>query len=166
MANLLGKPLLEWTLDAAHQSTIADKVFVSSESNKILNYSQTKGATPIKRPSSLLGETPIFDVYQHAAQHIKKVENLLEMPIIVGLQPDHPDRTVSVDQAVTIFLENELDELFSCDSKGTKNGSFFIISSSAFEGKKSKKTQIIVDDCTNIHTEADLKLAANKMMVL
>lgn len=54
----------------------------------------------IKRPLKLCGETPIMDVYKHSFNRTKK-----SAKIIVGLQPDHPDRTCDVDYLITSFIK-------------------------------------------------------------
>ena len=58
---------------------------------------------------------------------------------IVGLQPDHPDRKVSLDKVIKIFKRKKLDFLYSKDKYGNKNGAHYILSKRILEGNKSKK---------------------------
>ncbi|MDC0476544.1 hypothetical protein OAN83_01960 [Alphaproteobacteria bacterium] len=161
MTSLLGRPLLDWTIDIAKRSKIADQIYVSSENDLILNYAHGRGVGRIKRPEDLLGETPILDVYKHAAQVIKNSEVLSDLPTIIGMQPDHPDRKMEADAAFKIFDSKNLDELFTCDDLRQKNGSFYIVSKRVLDGFEGKRTLTVEDNCTNIHSMEDLQVAAN-----
>jgi len=148
------KPLIYWTIKHAQKSKIIKKIFVSTDSQKISNFAQKMNIGVIRRPKKLGGETPIIEVYKHAYQKLKKK---YKPKAIVGLQPDHPDRTVSADKAISIFKKKKIDVLFSRDSKKIKNGSYYIISKKILENRIVKKKFIIVDDCTNIHYLSDIK---------
>ena len=148
------KPLIYWTIKHAQKSKIIKKIFVSTDSQKISNFAQKMNIGVIRRPKKLGGETPIIEVYKHAYQKLKKKYKL---KAIVGLQPDHPDRKVPADKAISIFKKKKIDVLFSHDSKKIKNGSYYIISKKILENRIVKKKFIIVDDCTNIHYLSDIK---------
>ena len=53
--------------------------------------------------------------------------NLKNIEAIVGLQCDHPDRNIPVDDTINDFRNNKLDTLYSEDKKGKRNGAHFII---------------------------------------
>ena len=89
-------------------------------------------------------------------QNIKR-SNLIE--ILIGLQVDHPDRTIPLDDALKVFNESKVDRLFSKDKNGTKNGAHYILSKHFLINNISRKDITIVDDCTNIHYLEDLKKA-------
>ena len=86
---LNNKPLLYWTAKYCKNSKLLNDIYVSSESKSTLKYAQKVGLKVILRPKKLCGETPIIDVYKHA---FKKLNKKKKIKIIVGLQPDHPDR--------------------------------------------------------------------------
>ena len=153
------KPLIYWTIKHAQKSKIIKKIFVSTDSQKISNLAQKMNVGVIRRSKKLGGETPIIDVYKHAYQ---KLKNKYKPKLIVGLQPDHPDRTISADKAILIFKKKKLDVLFSCDRKKIKNGSYYIISKKGLENKIAKKKFTIIDNCTNIHFIKDIKKIENK----
>ena len=58
----------------------------------------------IIRPVNLGGETPIIDVYRHA---YKKIKNS-KIKLIVGLQPDHPDRSLDMDKLIRKFIKKNI----------------------------------------------------------
>ena len=51
--NFFGEPLIYWSIKAALESKSIDKVFVSSDSIKILKLSSKFGAEIVKRPKKV-----------------------------------------------------------------------------------------------------------------
>ncbi len=102
--NLLNKPLIAWTIEAAQASKYVDYVLVSTDSEEIAQVARNFGAeTPFIRPRELaLDETPSVDVILHALDYCEK--NLGQtFEFIVLLEPTSPLRDGSdIDRA---FLE-------------------------------------------------------------
>lgn len=163
MRFLLKKPLIYWTIKHATESKLIDIIYVSTDSEKIAKFAKQMKIGVIKRPKKLCGETAIFDVYKHAFQKLIKKHKL---KIIVGLQPDHPDRTITADKVISIFKMRKLDVLFSCDDKRIKNGSYYLMTKNILEGKIVKKKFTILDNCTNIHYITDLKKIEKKYKMI
>ena len=156
MILLNDKPLINYTIDYANNSKLIDRIYISTDSDYIDTYCSNLGLNVIRRPKSLGGDTPIIDVYKHA---IKNIEDGEKVKILVGLQPDHPDRNEPLDKIIQLFNENCLDRLMSKDKDGLKNGAHYMLSKSYLLTGVSKKDYTIVDDCTNIHFEEDLQRA-------
>ena len=79
---------------------------------------------------------------------------------VVGIQPDHPDRTNNLDDMIRYFIDNKYDDLVTVDRFGTRNGSIRIVKAEYVEsGAMSRRVGSMLDDCTNIHSEEDLKQA-------
>ena len=54
LVNFSGKPLMQWSIDAALKSTYITDVVVSSDDDEILNVAQVhKGVLAIKRPNRI-----------------------------------------------------------------------------------------------------------------
>ncbi len=155
---LYNKPLIFWTIKYAKESKLMDKIYVSTNSKKIASMAKKYKVAVIKRPIKLCGETPIIDVYKHSYNKIKN-----QIKFIVGLQPDHPDRTNKLDDVIKIFKKKKADFLYSVDKKNNKNGAHYILSNKVLTGKKIKKKVKIVDNCTNIHFLKDLKKAEKNL---
>ena len=69
---LCGKPLLEWSIEAAKESQLLDRFVVSTEDPEIEEISRDAGAEVIQRPKSLATDTAIcIDVMQHILETIK-----------------------------------------------------------------------------------------------
>jgi CMP-N,N'-diacetyllegionaminic acid synthase len=151
---LNNKPLVYWTIKYAKESKLLDKVYVSTNSKKIALMMKKYKVPVIIRPLKLCGEAPIIDVYKHA---YKKINN--QIKLIVGLQPDHPDRIKKLDDVIKIFKKKKADFLYSVDKENIKNGAHYILSKKVLRGGKIKSKVKIVDNCTNIHFIKDLKKA-------
>tara|TARA_Y100000590_G_C15380428_1_gene886099 strand:- start:159 stop:728 length:570 start_codon:yes stop_codon:yes gene_type:complete len=160
MTKLLGKPLIQFTIDEALKSKSIDRLYISTDNQNIENYATSKNIRVIKRSEKLGGETPIIDVYEHAYNSIEDKKNI---EIMVGLQPDHPDRDVSIDEALNIFFISKSDHLISVDAGGKKNGAHYIMSAKYITTRISTKTKTITDDATNIHFDSDIKRAEKRL---
>ena len=67
LLELAGKPLVQHSIDFALSSDFIDRVFVSSDSKKILFLAKKLGAEPIQRPSELAtDESPEIESWKHA----------------------------------------------------------------------------------------------------
>jgi len=157
MSILNGQPMINYAINYAKQSKLIDKIYISTDSDVIDNHCSKLGLDVIRRPESLGGETPIIEVYKHSLNNI--VNNNI-VNILVGIQPDHPDRNIKIDDAINIFLANKVDRLISTEKDGTKNGAHYILSKYFLAFGVSKNDHVVIDDCTNVHYESDLKKAS------
>ncbi|MBT6117638.1 MAG: NTP transferase domain-containing protein [Rhodospirillaceae bacterium] len=161
MVKVGGLPMLDYSIRAVRACERIDAVYVSTDSDEIALHAESHGVPVIRRPESLGGETPIADVYRHAVGSVGSVGEAVE--VVVGLQPDHPDRDVSVSDALDRFLAEGVDRLMSTEADGTKNGAHYILSRHFLETGESRKDVVIVDDCTNIHHASDLARAEARL---
>jgi len=84
---------------------------------------------------------------------------------VVGVQPDHPDRTIPLDKMLEYAVTNKYDDLFTVDPCGTRNGSVRITKAAHVKkGAMSRRVGSMMDDCTNIHSEQDLKNAEENIL--
>jgi len=70
----MGKPIIYWSIKAAFQTKLFDKVIVSTEDKKISKIAKNCGAEiPFYRPRHLAdGKTEIIDVVKHSIKWFKK----------------------------------------------------------------------------------------------
>jgi CMP-N-acetylneuraminic acid synthetase len=155
-----GKPLLFYTIEYAKKSKLIDKIYISTDDKKIEEYALENNVGIIRRPESLGGETPILDVYRHS---FDSLDFKSEIEALVGLQCDHPDRNVGVDNTIEDFRLKKIDVLYSKDKNGKRNGAHFIIAKNVLIGDEIVNEKIITDDCTNIHFLDDIKKAEEKL---
>jgi len=72
--NFLGKPIINWSINAAKSSKIFDEVIVSTDSKEIAELASKLGAsTPFIRPNELSDDfTGVFPVIKHAILELEK----------------------------------------------------------------------------------------------
>jgi CMP-N-acetylneuraminic acid synthetase len=162
MVVLNGRPMLQYTIEEATRSKRAPRVYVSTDSDTIAEYVGRQGIPVIRRSEALGGDVSVTDVYRHAVENIEAATRQ-SVSVLVGLQPDHPDRDVGVDEALGTFESEGADRLMSEDATGTHNGAHYILSRHFLETGKSRKDVVIVDDCTNVHCLEDLDRPAGRL---
>tara|TARA_B100000674_G_scaffold387477_1_gene331038 strand:+ start:19 stop:678 length:660 start_codon:yes stop_codon:yes gene_type:complete len=96
---LNGKPLIQYTIEAAQQSVISDLV-VSTDDVNIANISKSLGVSVIMRPEELAkDDTPTLPVIQHALDNSSG-----QFDAVVTLQPTSPLRTSAhINEALKLF---------------------------------------------------------------
>ena len=156
VSTVLGKPLLVHTIESAKRCSWIQDVYVSTDSTDIADLAKQNGAQVVMRSHDLGGETPIVDVYRHAllSIHDDRVTH------VVGLQPDHPDRTCDLGIVISYVVEKNVEDVMSVDNEGNKNGSLRILKADALRNNRiSVYASTIRDNATNVHTLRDLRFA-------
>lgn len=157
---LAGKPMIYYSIECAKESSLIDEIYVSTDSDQIAEYAEKQGVKVIRRGPELGGETPVTEVYIHALRTI----NDPKIKVVVGIQPDHPDRTFNIDKAIKYLLDRQKDELITVDGRGITNGSLNIIKRGALLDGRAGKVVTVMDDCTNVHNLDDMKKAENSLL--
>ncbi len=152
--------MIDYAVDEALASKRAEAVYVSTDSDAIAKHAASRDVQVIRRPVSLGGEVPIINVYQHALANMPSGE---KVTVVVGLQPDHPDRDVTIDEAIAVFERENADVLNSTDANGTKNGAHYVLSRHFVDTGEARRKIAIIDDSTNIHVAADLGRAGERL---
>ena len=124
-----GLTLLEISIKYALSSDLIEKVYVSTESQKVIEIASHYNVECIKRRGNLLGDAEVCDVYVDAIYSLienKKIDpNAFEY--VVGIQPDHPDRDNRLDDLLKYAFDNKYDDLFTVSKKYIRTGSIRII---------------------------------------
>jgi N-acylneuraminate cytidylyltransferase/CMP-N,N'-diacetyllegionaminic acid synthase len=98
---LAGKPLVQWPIDAANNSSYIDRVIVSTDDIEIAEIAKNCGAElPFMRPSHLAEDTSsTYSVIEHAINQLKK--NNEDFDYIILLEPTSPLTThKDIDNAI------------------------------------------------------------------
>ena len=130
MSVINGKPMIDYTIQYARSFDLIDDIYVSTEDKSIREHCLRLNLKVIKRPIHLCGEASIIEVYRHAFNYIGSNK----INILIGLQPDHPDRKKKLKDVFEIYIENKADQLISRESNGSKNGAHYILSKKVLEG--------------------------------
>ena len=112
IVNFCGKPLIAWTIEQCLSSKHINKVWVSSDSNEILEVATKYGARTIKRPDDISGDFASSEsAWLHSIEYIEK-ENYID--IVVAPQITSPLREAKdFDNAISLFNKHEFDSIFS-----------------------------------------------------
>jgi len=96
-------PLIGWSIQAALDSNLIDRVFVSTEDQEIADVSLKLGAEIIPRPLALAADTSSSeDVIEHAIKYLE--ENIFNFDTLVLLQPTSPLRTSQhINEAIELY---------------------------------------------------------------
>jgi len=153
---IAGKTLLEHSILYAQKYSEPCRIIVTTEDEETRQLALRYGVEVIGREEDYMGEREVADVY------VKVFNELGDSTFthVVGIQPDHPDRTIPLVRMLRYAVDNKYDDLFTVDKIGTRNGSIRIMKSEHVSTNQiSKRVGSMLDQCTNIHSEEDLKQA-------
>lgn len=106
LLEMLGRPLIAWSIEHALLSKHISRVVVSTDDEEIATVARYWGAeTPFIRPIEYSGDlSPDIETFKHALQWFENVENY-KPDLVVHLRPTGPARRVSrIDDAIKLIL--------------------------------------------------------------
>ena len=108
---LAGRPLIEWTIEAAKRSAWLDEIAVSTEDDEIHRVAVENGIAVIRRPYHLAGDTAnIYDAIRHALGRMQG-----NFTHVCLLHPTSPLRSVvDSDGCCALSSETGADAVVSC----------------------------------------------------
>ncbi len=111
---VLGKPLINYTIDEAKKSNYIDKIHVSTDADYIAEVARANGINvPFLRPSELASdEAPTILSLLHSIDKLK--ESGLDFDYLVLLQPTQPLRLAKhIDEAIEKIVDENLEDIVS-----------------------------------------------------
>jgi len=107
-----GKPLITWTIEQCLSSKHINDVWVSSDSQEILDIAKKYGAKTIQRPDDLSGDFASSEsAWLHAIDYIKQEHHI---DLVFAAQATSPLReTKDIDNAIELFQTERYDSMFS-----------------------------------------------------
>ncbi len=109
--DLFGRPLIEYTIDAARESNYIDHLIVSTDSIEISELCKKVNVdVPFIRPEHLSTDSAkAIGVIQHAIIEMEKIGKV-KYDLIVYLEPPNPLRiTADIDHSIELFDRNNPD---------------------------------------------------------
>ena len=106
---LNGKPLIEYTINAAKKSRYIDEIVVNSDSDRILEIAKRNNVKTLKRPKDLAKDTsPTINTIIYTLKFYKGFD------FVVLLQPTSPLREYRhIDEAIEFLLNKNADAVIS-----------------------------------------------------
>lgn len=148
-----GKPMFLHSVDYADASRYGVEVIVSSESDVVEEICNQYEVRFHKRPAELCGDVEVVDVYEHIINEIDD-----EYDIVVGLQPDNPNRVNTLDECLDYMIENKYDDIITVDDTYRRSGAMRLFKYDLLkQGKVSYRIGCVKETATDIHTEEDLE---------
>jgi N-acylneuraminate cytidylyltransferase len=111
---LAGKPLIQWTMEAAKNSALLTEVIVSTDDEKIVELAKEIDVNvPFVRPEHLAQDkSSSIDVIKHAIDFLEKQGKTFDF--IMLLQPTSPLRTsLHIDEAIHLLNDKSADAVIS-----------------------------------------------------
>jgi len=148
-----GKSMFLHSVDYANASKYNVDIIVSSESDIVEDICNQNCIQFQKRPIELCGDVEVVDVYEYVIN-----QNVEEYDLVVGLQPDNPNRTHTLDECIDYMNDNNYDDLVTINPSYKRSGSVRIFKYKYLKsGKVSKRLGCIKDGATDIHYESELE---------
>ena len=113
IVDFCGKPLLAWTIEHCLGGAV-NTVYVSSDSDDILDVGEKYGAHSIKRPEEISSDEATSEAgWLHALEVIENIKG--KMDWILAPQVTSPLRTATdICRGLDLAASGEYDSLFSC----------------------------------------------------
>jgi CMP-N-acetylneuraminic acid synthetase len=157
LRELNGKSLVEHSIDYAKASKYEVEIIVSSESDEVREVSLKNNVIFRSRGIELCGDAEVVDVYLDIVANINATFDL-----VVGLQPDNPNRSHTLDECIDYMLKNDYDDLITVNPEYKRSGSVRIFKYNYIKtGKVSKRLGCIRDNAVDIHYQTDLDKIIN-----
>jgi CMP-N,N'-diacetyllegionaminic acid synthase len=173
-----GKPMIQFTMEAALKSKRLNNIILSTDNQNILNLGEKIGIpAPFKRPASLSTDNArISDVIIHTLDWYKSTYHTLPENIVL-LQPTSPFRDfLDIDQAIKIFVKSPKKTLVSATEPSQHPGDFLIkdldgkfkklevnLNSSNSSGRQAYSKTIFIDGGIYI-ANTNMFLSTNEMI--
>lgn len=108
LRSLGGRPLIAYTIEAALESGVLDRVVVSTDHEEIARVAEEYGAeVPFRRPADIAEDVETELVLQHAVRHLEDEERYA-VGAVALLQPTSPFRTpLTIRRCAELYREKE-----------------------------------------------------------
>ena len=157
---LNGKPLVEYTIEAALNSKYLDKdnIYINTDFKEVKDIGLKFNLNIIDRPEELSGDNVwTQEVVNHTTTHIGDIE---EEDIIIILQANSPQISSKViDEIIDMLINKNLWQVHTVDEELINNGAL-----QAFKYKlrnhkgKANYNGVIITNWVDVHTIQDIKL--------
>ena len=113
VVDLVGKPLIAWTIEASLDSKYITKTIVSSDDKEALDISKEYGANVVRRPDDLSSDSATSEsVIKHTIDYLESMGEMFD--IVILLQPTSPLRTSKdIDSAFEIMFNSDATAVIS-----------------------------------------------------
>lgn len=158
----LGKPLIQWSIEACQKSKYISGVYISTEDAEIKEISKNLGAEIIDRPT-YLAEDHVWpqEVLKHAVGFLE--EKRVEFDLIARVYASPQIRAEKIDEAIEKLIKHNLWEVFSVNQEGLEDATIHILRKKCvFQEALSVYKGVVFTDYDDIHTKEDIEKIKKK----
>ena len=114
-----GEPMFYHSVKPLQESKLIKKVYVSTDSDKIANYCNERNIDVIRRKQNVIGnEEPLLSVLKYSYQTLE-----FSSEYICTIMANCPgQKASSVDKAINLIKNNDLNEVRSFNNQGIESG--------------------------------------------
>jgi CMP-N-acetylneuraminic acid synthetase len=126
LRKILGKPMIQYSIDAAKKSKI-NKIIVSTDNKKIAKFAESQNIeVPFMRPKKFASDSAkTIDVIKHTLNFLDKNQNY-QPDIVIILQPTSPMRTSTIiNRSINLLHKNKTTSVISVSKIKTHPNSSF-----------------------------------------
>jgi len=156
---VLGKPMIQYTIDACKKSSYDIEIWVSTDSQKIKKIALELN-TNIHNRSKINANSESYKqaAIREAADFIIKKKNIVP-DIILSLQANSPTITnKEIDKCINALLTYNRDEIVSVDKNLMQDAAIRVFRSNyVFQKDLSTNFGVVVTDLFDVHTIEDVK---------
>lgn len=161
---LLGKPLIEYSIEACRGSKSIEETYVSTDADEIAEVALAAGAKVMMRPPELADDqTPKIIAIRQAIEQLTSDGVVFDDVAII--QANSPQILSShIDEAYALMLTHNLWEVMSADSNGVQNAAIRIVRKEvAFQQFLSAHCGFVTCDLLDVHTIEDIGTLEKRM---
>ena len=158
ISSIWGRPMLYWSIDACRKSKYQIDVWVTSDSEEILQVAKDCGVKTHKRSEENAADHAYKQAaIREAATHIVDVEGRSD--IYLSIQANSPTLTSDdLDKAIDLLIINKKDEIFSVDQNLMQNAAFRVFRGDyVFQKDLSTCCGVVITNIFDVHTYDDIK---------
>lgn len=146
---LLGKPVIYYTIEAAKEAKLLNKIVCSTENTRIASIAKQWGIEVIKRPEKLaLDKARLDDVLRHAVKILEKKQNFIADAVVLLIASVPVRQKGIIDKAITEFLKTGADAVITVEDIGQYHPNWLL--------KLDKSHKIAPYSPTSAHRRQDL----------
>lgn len=160
-------PMIIFVAKEALRSKFKPKVYVSTESQTIINICKKYCINYIKRPNKLSNDG--VEKQEAIVHAYNKLKRKIMPNIIVSLQPNSPEfKSTDLDKAINffkkIFPSKKIKEVVSINKNGVMNGAFRIMMPKGVIKKTlSTNVGVFTTNYTDIHYHEEYLIVKKKL---
>lgn len=158
---VLGKPMIEYTIDACKMSKYDMSIWVSTDSEYIKNIVRKLNISIHDRSKELSGDKVYKQAaIRSAANHIQNAASLdSENVIYLSIQANSPTITSKeIDECIDTLIKFNRDEIISVDSNLMQDASIRVFKGNyVFQKDLSTNCGVVVTNLYDVHTIDDVE---------